>query len=176
MTPAHPRQTHPHGAPGRPGYPSAHPGPYARTCQPGRAMRLTACTVAQNGVPAHQARPRWFRRAAVAPCLPGAPSLVLLRLGATTGTSAKSRRLGRGCRPKPTLLKIVNSLFAPIDQDTFQRPHIAAHSEPEQVFCVPCADDPNQTNRDSYSAVMCMIYPKWNVAQRSRDHPCVSDE
>jgi len=40
----------------------------------------------------------------------------------------------RGRRPKPTLLKIVNSLFAPIDQDTFQRPHIAAHSEPEQVF------------------------------------------
>jgi hypothetical protein len=53
---------------------------------------------------------------------------------------------------KPTLLKIVNSLFAPIDQDTFQRPHIVAHSEPEQVFCVPCADDPNQTNTDSYSA------------------------
>jgi len=26
MTSAHPRQTHPHGAPGRPGHPSAYPG------------------------------------------------------------------------------------------------------------------------------------------------------
>jgi hypothetical protein len=53
--------------------PCAHPGPCARTCQPGRAMGPTACTVAQNGLPAHHGDPRWFNRAAVTPCPPRCP-------------------------------------------------------------------------------------------------------
>jgi hypothetical protein len=54
--------------------PQRTPGPCARTCQPGRAMGLTACTVVQNGLPAHHAHPRWFRRAAVAHACPMPPA------------------------------------------------------------------------------------------------------
>jgi len=56
--------------------------PCARTCQPGRAMALTACTMAQNGRLAHHAHRRRFRRAAATRSWPGPPA----RRGQPTAT------------------------------------------------------------------------------------------